>query len=302
MELGQDMTPRVFEYYAPTSVKEAVSFLSRNEDAKVLAGGQSLLALMKLRLASPKYLVDITGLSKELSYIKEIASGVAIGALTTHDTLENSNLIRSNYACLVDAASRIGDQQIRNAGTIGGSVCHADPAADLLPSMLILEAKMVVVGPKSERKIEAKDFFVDFFTTSLKPNEVLREIQIPALPSKTSTAYIKHSRREGDFAIVGTACLVTLDNNGNFKNVRIALGSVAPTPIRAAKAEQNLMGKRAEISVIREAAEMATEGISPPSDMHGSAQYRTEMVKVFVRRTLELALSRLKTTNPSGAG
>jgi carbon-monoxide dehydrogenase medium subunit len=288
------VTPRVFEYFAPKSVKEAITLLTKNEDAKVLAGGQSLLALMKLRLASPKYLVDINGLT-ELDYIRPLKNGgIAIGALTRHDSIEHSNVIRSRCYVLAEAASRIGDQQIRNRGTLAGSICHADPAADLLPAIVALDAEIVAVGPKGQRVIPAKDFFVDFFTTALKQNEVVTEVRIPALPPRTGSAYIKFSRREGDFAIVGVAAVVTVDPRGVCRNVTIGLGAVAPTPLRARASERLLVGKRLDEDLILKAAEKGPEGANPPSDIHGSAEYRLEMIKVFVKRTLKLALSRIK--------
>lgn len=288
------MTPRVFEYFAPKSVKEAITLLTKKEDAKVLAGGQSLLALMKLRLASPKYLVDINGLT-ELDYIRPLKNGgIAMGALTRHDSIEHSNVIRSRCYVLAEAASRIGDQQIRNRGTLAGSICHADPAADLLPAIVALDAEIVAVGPKGQRVIPAKDFFVDFFTTALKQNEVVTEVRIPAFPPRTGSAYIKFSRREGDFAIVGVAAVVTVDPRGVCRNVAIGLGAVAPTPLRARASERLLVGKRLDEDLILKAAEKGPEGANPPSDIHGSAEYRLEMIKVFVKRTLKLALSRIK--------
>jgi carbon-monoxide dehydrogenase medium subunit len=288
------VTPRVFEYFAPKSVKEAITLLTKKEDAKVLAGGQSLLALMKLRLASPKYLVDINGLT-ELDYIRPLKNGgIAMGALTRHDSIEHSNVIRSRCYVLAEAASRIGDQQIRNRGTLAGSICHADPAADLLPAIVALDAEIVAVGPKGQRVIPAKDFFVDFFTTALKQNEVVTEVRIPAFPPRTGSAYIKFSRREGDFAIVGVAAVVTVDPRGVCRNVAIGLGAVAPTPLRARASERLLVGKRLDEDLILKAAEKGPEGANPPSDIHGSAEYRLEMIKVFVKRTLKLALSRIK--------
>ncbi len=287
------MTPKQFEYYAPNTLSEAIQLLQQKEDAKVLAGGQSLLALMKLRLAAPKYLIDINKL-QDLSYIKEEKDHLAIGALTIHDMIELSQIIREKFPILTDAASKIGDQQIRNKGTIGGSACHADPAADLPTALLAVDAQFVANGPKGQRVIPATEFFVDIFTTALGPTEVLTEIRIPYLPPKSGSGYIKHSRREGDFAIVGTGVTLTLGTGNVFQNVRIALGSVASTPMRAKGAEEYLRGKTLDEKTILEAAERAPEGADPPSDMHGSREYRLEMIKVFTKRTLKLALSRVK--------
>jgi carbon-monoxide dehydrogenase medium subunit len=288
------MTPKKFAYFAPASLKEAIQLLRENEDAKVLAGGQSLIALMKLRLATPTALVDITKTSDLLSYIREGKDHLQVGALTTHDTLERSKIINKKFPILSDAASKIGDQQIRNRGTIGGSCCHADPAADLPTALTALEPEFVVRGVKGKRVIPQSKFFVDTFTTSIAKDEILTEIQIPHTPPKSGSAYIKHSRREGDFAIVGVGAVVTVGPKKVCRDVRVSLGAVASTPIRAKSAERHLMGKTLDEGNIAEAAERANEEADPPSDMHGSRQYRLDMIKVFARRALNLALSRAR--------
>lgn len=287
------MTPKQFEYYSPSSLNEAIDLLKTKEESKVLAGGQSLLALMKLRLAAPKYLVDITKL-QGLSYIKEEKDYLAIGALTIHDLLEHNATIKSKFSLLTDAASKIGDQQIRNRGTIGGSTCHADPAADLPTALTAADASFAVSGPRGQRVVACKDMFVDIFTTSVEHDEVLTEIRLPYFAPRFGSAYIKHSRREGDFAIVGVGAVVSLGDGNVCKDVRIALGSVNNTPMRAKSTEAYLKGKTLDDKTIAEGAERGPEGADPPSDMHGSAEYRLEMIKVFIRRTLKLALSRVK--------
>ncbi len=286
------MTPKQFDYYSPASLNEAIQLLKTKDEAKVLAGGQSLLALMKLRLAAPKNIIDITKL-QGLSYIKEDKDYLAIGALTIHDMLEQSAVIKSKFTILNDAASKIGDQQIRNRGTVAGSVCHADPAADLPTALTAADASYVVQGPSGQRIIAPKDMFVDIFTTALGHDEVVTEIRIPNFPLRTGSGYIKHSRREGDFAIVGVGTVVTLGDGNVCKDVRIALGSVNTTPMRAKSAESYLRGKKLDDKTIAEAAEKGPEGADPPSDMHGSREYRLEMIKVFIRRTMKLALSRI---------
>jgi carbon-monoxide dehydrogenase medium subunit len=287
------LTPKKFDYYSPSSLKEAIQLLQTKEEAKVLAGGQSLLALMKLRLAAPKNLVDITKL-EGLSYIKEEKDYLAIGALTIHDMLEQSAVIKSKFTLLNDAASKIGDQQIRNRGTVAGSVCHADPAADLPTALTAANASYVVQGPNGQRVISADDMFVDIFTTAVEHDEVVSEIRIPNFPMKSGSGYIKHSRREGDFAIVSVGTVLTLGEGNLCKDVRIALGSVNNTPMRAKSAEAYLKGKTLDDKTIAEAAERGPEGADPPSDMHGSREYRLDMIKVFIRRTTKLALSRIK--------
>jgi CO/xanthine dehydrogenase FAD-binding subunit len=236
--------------------------------------------------------VDITRIPG-LSYVKEENGKLLIGALTTHDTVENSPLIRQKCPILSEAASRIGDQQIRNRGTIGGTLCHADPAADVPTAFLALGGEVVAVGPGGERVIKANDFFLDYFTTALEPNEVVREVRVPVLPPRTGSAYIKHARREGDFAIVSVAAIITVDEKGVCTSASIALGAVGPTPLKAVEVEKALVGKKLTDDVIVAASELADRGISPPSDIHGSAEYHAEMAKVFTKRALRLALSRI---------
>jgi len=285
--------PKKFDYFLPASLNEAIKLLHDKEDSKVLAGGQSLLALMKLRLAAPAALVDITQVKDELAYIKKEKAHLAVGALTPHDHLEHNKVVGSLFPILVDAASKIGDQQIRNRGTVGGSCCHADPAADLPAAFLALDPKFVVRGPRGQRSIPSSEFFVDTFSTAVKRDEILTEIKIPYLPKRSGSAYIKHSRREGDFAIVGVGVALTVGPKNVCKDIRISLGAVAPTPIRAKSAEKHLKGKKLNDQTIAEGAEEANAEADPPSDMHGSREYRLEMIKVFTRRAVKLALSRV---------
>lgn len=287
------MTPKKFDYYAPTTLREAIRILHREEDAKVLAGGQSLLALMKLRLASPTALVDLNTVQDELSYVRDEKKHLAIGALTPHDVIEHDEKIAKRFPILTDAASKIGDQQVRNRGTIGGSCCHADPASDFPAALLALNPQFVVRGLREERLIPASKFFVDTFTTSIARDEILTEIRVPHLPPGSGSAYIKHSRREGDFAIVSAGATLIPGSDHTCKEARISLGSVAPTPIRAKAAEDYLKGKKLTEREFEKAAEFANQGADPPSDMHGSREYRLDMIKVFTRRTLKLALSRM---------
>jgi carbon-monoxide dehydrogenase medium subunit len=285
------MIPRKFDYYVPASLNEAIGILSENEEAKVLAGGQSLLGLLKLRLTAPAALVDISKLT-DLSYVREDDDRLAIGALTTHDTIEHSSTIKEKFTILNEAASKIGDQQIRNLGTIGGSACHADPAADLPTALRVLDAEFVIQGRKGERVVPASNFFVDMFTTAVGHDEVLREIRLPYLPPNSASAYVKHSLREHDFAIVIAGAVLTVEDGNVCEGVRIGLGAAGPTPLRATPAEQYLKGKILDEATIAEAAERAVEGANPPSDVHGSRQYRVEMIKVLTKRSLSIALSR----------
>ena len=286
------MIPRSFEYYNPSSLEEAIKLLDSKDDSKVLAGGQSLIALMKLRLASPESVIDLNNISG-MSYIKESDGKLLIGALTTHDMYENSDLVKRKCFVLSEAASRVADQQIRNKGTIGGTICHADPSADVSTAILALNADIVITGPGGDRIVSAKDFFVDFFTTALNPNEIVKEIQIPFLGERTGSAYFKHSRREGDFAIAAVAAIITLGEDGVCTKASISLGSVGPTPLRATKVENALVGKTLDDDLIAESSQLADFNISPPSDIHGSADYRVEMTKVFTKRVIKMALNRI---------
>jgi aerobic carbon-monoxide dehydrogenase medium subunit len=287
------MIPKSFDYYAPESLDEAIRLLGETDDAKVLAGGQSLLPMMKLRLAAPTVLVDITKLS-ELSYVRAEGDRLAIGALTTHDAVEHERAVREKFTAVNDAVVRIGDQQVRNRGTIGGSACHADPAADLPTALLALDAQFVIQGRQGKRVVPARDFFVDVFATAVGHDEILTEIRLAYLPPRSASAYVKHSLREADFAIAMVGAALTVEDGNACRDVKIAMGSAGPTPLRATSAEQYLKGKVLGDGAIAEAAEMAVEGADPPSDVHGSREYRLETVKVLTRRSLKLALSRVK--------
>jgi aerobic carbon-monoxide dehydrogenase medium subunit len=287
------MIPKSFDYYAPASLDEAIRILGDNEEAKVLAGGQSLLPMMKLRLAAPTALVDITKLPG-LSYVRDEGDHLAIGALTTHDSVEHDRTIQERFTAINDAVVRIGDQQVRNVGTIGGSACHADPAADLPTALVVLDAQFVVRGREGQRVVRAKNFFADVFATAVGHDEILTEVRVAYAPPGSASAYVKHSVREADFAIAMVGAAVTVGDGNVCRDARIGLGSAGPTPLRAASAEQYLRDKALDDENIARAAEMAVEGADPPSDVHGSREYRLEMIKVLTRRSLKLALSRVK--------
>lgn len=290
------MIPKKFDYYAPASLAQAIELLQADSEAKVLAGGQSLLPIMKLRLAAPTALIDISKL-RDLSYIRDEGQYLAIGALTTHDTVEHDGKIKDRFTLINDAVIRVGDKQVRNLGTIGGSVCHADPAADLPTALLVADARFVMEGKDGKRVVPAKDFFVDFFTTAVSHDEILTELQIPYLPQRSGSAYIKHSLREADFAIANVGSIVAVEEDGNkCREARIGFGSAGATPLRATSAEQYLKGKPLDETTIGEAAERVIEGADPPSDVHGSRQYRLKMISVLTKRSLQLALKRVGLT------
>jgi carbon-monoxide dehydrogenase medium subunit len=283
------MIPRTFELHSPATVREAISVLRKMKDSKVLAGGQSLVPLMKLRLASPSNLVDI-GKIPGLSYVKKKKDRLLIGSMTTHHDVASSSVINRRCRTLSEAAGHIGDRQVRNRGTIGGAICHADPAGDVPAAMLALDAEFKVAGPSKLRMVEAKDFFKDAFATSLGRSEILTEVKVPLLPPRSGGAYMKLERGTSDLATVGVAAVVTLDDSGAFKDARIGLAGVGSTPIRATKAERVLKGRKPSDGVVAEAGEKASEMSNPISDIRGTSEYKREMVKVYVGRAIRQSL------------
>jgi len=286
------LQPRAFEYVRASTVSQAVGLLEKNGDrAKVLAGGQSLIPLLKLRLAAPEILVDI-GRIPGLSSIEEVGGTLKIGALVRHRELERSPLIRDRYPLLADVPKVLGDPEVRNLGTIGGSLAHADPAGDWGTALLAFDAKLVAVGPRGERVISGDDFFRDTFSTALAPSEILTEIRIPAPASRSGGAYRKLKRKTGDFAIVSVAAQVALDSADAVGGARLALGAVGPTPVRARRAEASLVGRTAGESVFAETARIAAQESRPSSDLHGSETYKRAMVEILTRRALQAAVER----------
>ena len=280
------MIPASFDYVAPRTLPEAVAELVKHgQEAKVLAGGHSLIPLMKLRLSTPSFLVDI-GRINNLNYIREEDGHIAIGALTTHHDIQLSELIKRKLPVLSSAAGQIGDPQVRNRGTIGGAAAHADPFGDFPTCLLALDAEFTVVGPKGERKIAARDFFVDTFTSALDPNEIVREIRIATPAEGSKGTYLKFSRRSQDWAIVAVAAQVNVSGH-EVKDVAIGLTGMGSTPLRAKGVEQALRGKAGHDDEIRAAAEHAAENSKPPQDLNGSPDYRRHLAKVLTRRALE---------------
>jgi len=286
------MIPRPFELHTPSTVSEATLLLKNVKDSKALAGGQSLVPLMKLRLVSPANIVDL-GRIPGLSYIREGKGHLLIGSMTTHNEVATSPLVGKRCMTLSEAASRIGDHQVRNRGTIGGTICHADPAGDVPAAVLALDAEFKVVGHRKARVIRARDFFEDVLTTSLRQDEILTEVKVPVLPPRSGGAYLKLGRGASDLATVGVAAVVTLDRAGACKDVRLGLSGVGSTPIRATRAEAVLKGKPPSDDLVAEAGEKASEMSDPSSDIRGSAEYKREMVKVYVRRAIRQSLARV---------
>jgi carbon-monoxide dehydrogenase medium subunit len=285
-----------FEYFDPKTVREALSFLSQyKEEAKIIAGGQSMLIIMKQGLLTPEYLMDIKGVAA-LDYIKyDEGKGLRIGALTIHRAIEKSPVIQKHFGVLSEMERNLATIQTRNWGTIGGNLCHGDPAGDPAPVLIALNAKLKLASLGRERIIEAEEFSKDYLEVALEPDEMLTEIQVPIPPAHTGTAYEKLMVMKGDMGIVGAAVSITLrPGDGVCENVRIALGSAASVPLRARKAEKVLIGKVINDALLAEAGQVASAEANPPSDVHGSAEYRREMVKVFVKRVARIALERAK--------
>lgn len=286
------MIPSAFEYLAPKTLDEAVTLLERHGgEAKLLAGGHSLLPLMKLRLAAPRYLIDL-GKVRELSYIREAGAKIAIGAMTTYAAIEASDLLGKRARLLPETAAEIGDVQVRNRGTIGGSVAHADPAADLPAALLVLDAEFKVVSRSGERVIPASAFFVEMLTTALQAGEILAEIRFDADPTGAGSAYKKLHQPASGFAVVGVAARVGVDGRGQCREGRVGVTGVAAKAYRATNVESELWGKTLDAKTIARAAARAAEGIEPLSDLHASARYRAAMAEVFTRRALTEALAR----------
>ncbi len=283
------MIPAAFDYEVATSADHAISLLKQGgEDAKLLAGGHSLLPLMKLRLARPSLLVDIGRLS-DLSYVRDEKKHIAIGALTRHHDLEHSTLLKEKCGILAHAASLVGDPQVRHRGTIGGSVAHGDAASDLPTVLLALDAEFVLQGAKKERTVKAGEFFKGIFETALKPDELLREIRVPRLDQNHGWSYLKFNRRAQDWAIVGVAAVIERSDR-KIKTARVGLTNMGSKPLRAAAVENALGGAGAE--KVAAAARHAADGTSPPDDTNASAEYRRHLVQVLVRRALGEALSK----------
>jgi carbon-monoxide dehydrogenase medium subunit len=287
----QALRPRPFEYSAPTSITEAVNLLHSSEEAKILAGGQSLVTLMKLRLASAKLLIDINRIP-ELSQIRREGDMIVVGAVTRHDQLAHSNLMRETCPLISEAAAQIADQQVRNRGTIGGSLAHADPTADLPAACTAAQARVVTTSHRGSRSIELADLFRGYYETSLERDEMIREVRIPVPPERSGSAYMKFSKGHDDFAIVGVASLLTFDSARVCKAANVVLGAVASTPVHAKDTENFLMGKRTNDEVIEEASAKASDDIRPPSDARASAEYRLKMVKVLAKRALKISTNR----------
>jgi carbon-monoxide dehydrogenase medium subunit len=280
--------PAQFDYVAPASVDEAVAALAEaGEDAKVLAGGQSLLPLLRMRLAFPAVLVDLRKVD-ELRGVREDGGTLVVGAMTRHSDVVTDPLVQAHAPLLSAAAATVADPAIRHRGTLGGALSHADPASDLPAVVLALDAELVVAGPGGRRTIAAADFFVDYLQTALAPDEILVEVRLPKLQGQWGVHYEKFNRVAQAWPIVGVAAAVRRDN-GTIAEARIGLSNMGATPLRASGVEAALAGAAAELGAVAAAAEHAAEGTSPPSDLNGQADYRQHLARVLTRRAVAAA-------------
>jgi carbon-monoxide dehydrogenase medium subunit len=288
------VNPSAFAYQRAGDLDEAIALLvEHGEGAKLLAGGHSLLPIMRLRLAEPDRLIDIGRLS-ELKGLRRSNEALSIGALTTHTEVATDPAIRATAPLLAAAAGRIGDRQVRNRGTIGGALAHADAAADYPAAVLALEATIVARGPRGDRRILAQDFFVDFLTTALEPNEVLTSVDVPTVSSAYGWSYQKLANQASGYAIVGVAALLALDGDGAVADVRVGVTGTAAVPWRAAATESALRGARPEEAAAAKAAALVDEGIEALDDLHGSAEYRRRVTRGLTQRALLEAAARAR--------
>jgi len=279
------MIPASFAYHRPSTVNDALQLLGETGEAKLLAGGHSLIPAMKLRLAQPPALIDL-GRIAELNYIRQDGARLRIGAMTTHHQIETSELLKAKCPLLPEVAATIGDAQVRNRGTIGGAIVHADPAADWPAAIVALDAEMEIAGPTGRRTVPAADFFVEMMQSAVQPGEILVEIRVPV--TSASVAYVKFAQKASGFAIAGVAAVI--DEDG--RQVRLGVTGASTKAFRATAAEQALRGRNLTAESIAAAAEKADEGVETLNDIHASAEYRAHLIRVHTRRALEMAWSR----------
>jgi aerobic carbon-monoxide dehydrogenase medium subunit len=290
--------PAAFDYHIAKTVDEAIALLQQyGDEAKLLAGGHSLLPTMKLRLAQPGHLIDL-GRIDGLSYIREESDYIAIGALTTYNKIEGSALLHRHFALLPQGTAQIGDPQVRNRGTLGGSVAHADPAADMPGIVLALKATIITCGSNGTREIAADDFFQDLFATALEPSEVITEIRIPVLSAHSGSAYEKLANRASHYAVAGCATVLTVNAEDTCISASVAITGASVKPTRATAVENALTGKILDETTLAIAASHAADGLELVEDIHGSKAYRAQMVGVMVKRALIRASRMIRDSRP----
>src|SRR5262245_62414147 len=284
------MYPAAFEYHAPKTLKEALGLLKLS-DSKLLAGGHSLIPMMKLRLAQPKHLIDL-GKVKGLTGIKEDKGGFSIGAMTTHWEVESSKALRAKVPVVSETAAVIGDPAVRNKGTIGGSLAHADPAADMPATAIALGFEFVCEGAKGKRTVKVDDWFKGLMETALADNELLTEIRVPVWAAGSGSCYMKFPHPASRFAVVGVCAAVTVDKSGNCSKAGVAVTGAGTKAVRAKGVEAGLTGKRLDAAAIEAAAAKAAEGVDVQADLQGSVEYKSHLCRVFARRAIEAAVKR----------
>ena len=288
------MYPASFDYHTPGSVQEAISLLGKlRDDAKLLAGGHSLIPMMKLRLAQPKHLIDLRKVPG-LAGIREDGGSIALGAMTTHWQVESSKLLQAKIPVVSDAAGMIGDPQVRNLGTIGGSLAHADPAADMPAVMIALGAELVIEGPRGRRTVKVDDFFKGLMMTAVGPDEILAEIRVPVPPAGSGAAYLKFPHPASRFAVVGVCAALTVDGKGICTKAGVGVTGAGTKAVRAKGVEAGLAGKALDHTAIEAAAAKAADGVDVQADLQGSAEYKSHLLRVHARRAIEAALGRAK--------
>lgn len=287
------MKPASFEYLSPATLSEALSILAdAGEDARILAGGQSLVPMMALRLARPKVVVDINGIS-ELDFVHATPAGLRIGALTRQRSLERSETIAARYPLLAEAVPLIGHFQIRNRGTVGGSLAHCDPAAELPAVMLAMDGEFVLASTAGTRTVAAEEFFVMPYTTALGPGEILTEIKLPLFPERSGGAICEFARRPGDFAIAGVAVRVDMGEASIVGDARVVVFGVGPVPCRVRNAERDLIHRAVDETLVKEVSRQVSNSVEVHSDIHASGEYRRHMTRVLAERALRLATARM---------
>jgi 2-furoyl-CoA dehydrogenase FAD binding subunit len=286
------MKPSSFDYFRPSSLEEAFQLLEQyGDEGKLLAGGQSLVPILNMRLSAPECLIDINGL-KDMSYIRHEGEWLHIGALTRQRDVEKSSLIREKSPLLSEAVPFIGHMQTRNRGTVGGSVVHADPTAELPLSLLALNGRAVIQSADEKREVELSDFFITYLTTDIMPGELLTELKIPVGAVSKGYSFQEFSRKHGDFALVAAACVVDTDSEGRITTARLALGGVDAVPILSEEAIGVLIGEKLSDSLLEEAGELASANVDPEGDLHASREYRLHLAGVYAKRAIKTAYYR----------
>jgi carbon-monoxide dehydrogenase medium subunit len=285
------MYPAAFEYHAPATVKDALKLLDKLDDAKILAGGHSLVPMMKLRLAQPKHLIDLRKVTG-LSGIKEEKGALVIGAMTTHWEVESSDVLKGKAPVVSETAAMIGDPAVRNKGTIGGSLAHADPAADMPATAIALGFEFVCEGAKAKRTVKVDDWFQGLMSTALKDGELLTQVRIPVWPAGSGAAYLKFPHPASRFAVVGVCAAVTLDKSGTCTKASVGVTGAGTQAVRAKGVEAGLVGKQLDAATIEAAAQKAAEGVDVQADLQGSVDYKSHLCRVFAKRAIDAAVKR----------